>query len=66
MPILPSSYYKILAERGGQGISAHIGGVGIEACEDLKQPLIDIFKAWRATWAKQGLLPKRKSKNPSL
>ncbi len=62
MSVLPSSYYKTLEKVGGAGISAHIGGAGPDASEDLKKPLSELFKEWRAEWKRLGLIPKRKSK----
>jgi len=44
----------------GAQLSAKVGGAGPDACDELKQPLADIFKEWRKQWSKQGLLPKRK------
>jgi hypothetical protein len=61
MSALPPRYYRLFEENENMGLklSAKVGGAGDDACEDLKQPLAEIFKEWRKEWAKKGLLPKR-------
>jgi hypothetical protein len=44
----------------GLELSKRVGGVGHNACDELKKPLADTFKEWRKQWSKAGLLPKRK------
>ena len=64
MSTLPPRYWRMFDENKNIGaeLSRRVGGAGTDACEDLKKPLADIFKAWRKEWAKQDLLPKRKRK----
>lgn len=59
---LPNSYWRMFdAENKNLGaeLSRRVGGAGTDACDELKQPLSDIFKEWRVDWKKRGLLPKR-------
>jgi len=62
MSSLPPRYWRMFEENKdiGAQLSAKVGGAGPDACDELKQPLADIFKEWRKQWSKQGLLPKRK------
>jgi hypothetical protein len=63
MSTLPPRYWRMFEENKDVGVhlSAKVGGAGPDACDELKQPLANIFKEWRKQWSKQGLLPKRKS-----
>lgn len=61
MSTLPNRYWRMFEENKNVGaeLSRRVGGAGDDACDELKQPLSDIFKEWRKQWSKQGLLPKR-------
>lgn len=64
MGTLPSRYWRMFDENSNMGelMSAHVGGIGKDAGQELKQPLSVIFTEWRKKWQKQGLLPKRQRK----
>lgn len=64
MSTLPSKYWRMFEENKniGEELSRRVGGAGADACDELKQPLADIFKEWRKQWSKAGLLPKRNTK----
>lgn len=62
---LNNSYWRMFDSENknlGAELSLRVGGAGPDACDELKQPLAEIFKEWRKEWAKQGLLPKRPRK----
>ncbi len=63
MSTLPNGYWRMFDDENknlGMELSRRIGGAGVDACEELKQPLNKLFAEWRKRWSKAGLLPKRK------
>lgn len=63
MSALPPSYYRILEEKGGAWMSAHVGGPGKDGDPALYKELKTIFKEWDAEWKRKGLKPKRQKRN---
>lgn len=65
MSTLKSSYWRLFEtnENMGTKLSEKVGGVGSDACDDLKKPLGELFKEWHKEWKRLGLVPKRNKRS---